>query len=114
MPTTTDINGKSIYWHRELPPLGAELLGEHVVEATSSRVRGSLAQRGELWDAAYRDLMERVQLRLRQEIARLGGAYAHVLDESIDSRHDDATGEAWLHGVFKYTLYGDRPAGRSG
>jgi hypothetical protein len=31
--------------------------------------------------------------------------YAHVLDESIDSRHDGATGEAWLQGRFTYMLY---------
>jgi hypothetical protein len=43
--------------------------------------------------------------RLRQEIARLGGDYAHVLDEHIDSRHNDVTGEAWLQGRFSYTLY---------
>jgi hypothetical protein len=43
--------------------------------------------------------------RLAQEIARLGGDYAHVHDESIDTRHDDATGEAWLHGRFSYMLF---------
>ena len=41
--------------------------------------------------------MENAQIRMTQEIHRLGGHYAHVLDESIDSRHDDATGEAWLY-----------------
>ncbi len=43
--------------------------------------------------------------RLEQEVTRLGGDYAHVLDESIESRHDDATRETWLHGQFKYVLY---------
>ena len=43
--------------------------------------------------------------RLTEEIARLGGRYAHVREESIDTRHDNATGEAWLHGRFGYTLY---------
>jgi hypothetical protein len=28
-----------------------------------------------------------------------------VHDESIDSKHDDAAGEAWLHGRFSYMLY---------
>jgi hypothetical protein len=28
-----------------------------------------------------------------------------VLDESIDNRRDEATGEAWLHGLFTYALY---------
>ena len=43
--------------------------------------------------------------RLEQEIARLGGDYAHVLSESIEPRHDETTGEAWLHGAFTYTLF---------
>ena len=46
-----DTNRKCIYWHRELPPLEAEMIGEHVLEAMSSRVPGSLAHRGELWIA---------------------------------------------------------------
>jgi hypothetical protein len=38
-------------------------------------------------------------------VARLGGRYAHVLDEHIDSRRDDSSGESWLHGRFTYVLY---------
>lgn len=45
------------------------------------------------------------RIRLTQEIARLGGQYLHVLDESVDSRHDDVTRESWLHGRFSYVLY---------
>jgi hypothetical protein len=101
---TTDDN-KIIYWHRELPPLDAELIAEHTVEATSSRVPGTLSHRDELWDRCYRELMSNAGARLAQEIVRLGGHCAHVLDESIDARHDDAAGEAWLHGRFTYTLY---------
>src|SRR5580765_4406712 len=29
---------KVVYWHRELPPLDAEPMGEHTVEANSMRV----------------------------------------------------------------------------
>src|SRR4249920_2942730 len=29
---------KTVYWHRELPPLEAEMLGEHTLEASSDRV----------------------------------------------------------------------------
>jgi hypothetical protein len=105
VPTIGDSARKCIYWHRELPPVDAELIDEHVLEATSSRVQGSLAHRDELWDRAYRELIENTQSRMNQEIDRLGGHYAHVLDESIDSRHDNATGEAWLHGRFTYALY---------
>jgi hypothetical protein len=38
-----------VYWHRELPPIDAEIIAEHVVEANSSRVLGTLAHRDELW-----------------------------------------------------------------
>ena len=62
-----------------------------------------------LWDRCYRDLMAQTHIRLEREIARLGGHYAHVLEEVIDSRRDDAMGETWLQGRFKYALY-RRPA----
>lgn len=101
---------ESIYWHRQLPPAHAEVMAEHVIEAASSRVRGSLAHRDELWDRCYADLMDSARRRLKQEIVRLGGDYAHVLAESIEGRHDDATGEVWLHGCFTYMLYRQRPA----
>ena len=105
MTSRLDSNARSIYWHRELPPLSAELMGEHTIEATSGRVPGTIAHRDELWDRCYRDLMAQTNVRLNREIARLGGHYAHVLDEVVDSRHDDATGETWLRGRFSYALY---------
>lgn|SRR5262249_25382803 len=98
-------NGKAIYWHRELPPLNAEALGEHTVEATSGRVHGTFLHGDERWDHCHKELMDSTRSRLEQEIVRLGGRYAHVLGESINSRHDDANGEAWLHGKFTYMLY---------
>jgi hypothetical protein len=104
-PIVGNSNGKWVYWHRELPPLEAEMLGEHVVEAMSSRVPSSIAHGGKRWDGAYHELLENAQTRMKQEIARLAGRYAHVLDESIDSRRDEATGEAWLHALFTYELY---------
>jgi hypothetical protein len=94
-----------VYWHRELPPSDAEQMGEHVVEVNSARVPSTLAHRDELWDQCYEDLMAGARARLKQEVARLGGNYAHVLDESVESRHDDVTGENWLHGCFMYMLY---------
>jgi hypothetical protein len=39
---------RRVYWHRELPPVDAEIMGEHVLEAVSERVQGSLALRDEL------------------------------------------------------------------
>jgi len=94
-----------VYWHRQLPPVTAEVIDDHVVEATSGRVPGTLSHRDELWDRCYQELMATAQARIEQELARLGGDFAHVHDESIDSKHDDATGEAWLHGRFSYMLY---------
>ena len=87
------------------PTLGANIMGEHVLEATSGRVQGTLAHRDELWDRCYRDLLANTRERFTQEINRLGGRYAHVLDEHVDSRHDDVAGEAWLRGRFTYVLY---------
>jgi hypothetical protein len=94
-----------IYWHRELPPFDAESMGEHIVEATSEHVPHTLAHRDELWQRCYEDLMAKARIRLEQEIDRLGGDYAHVLDEHVESRYDGVTGESWLHGRFCYMLY---------
>ena len=103
--SVTDAPSKIIYWHRELPPIDAAALGEHTVEATSHRVPDTLEHREELWNRGKEDLMTQTRERLAEEIARLGGRYAHVLNESIDTRHDEVTGEAWLHGCFTYMLY---------
>ena len=113
MNATIDDNRlRIVYWHRELPPLDAELVAEHTVEANSSRVSGTLAHRDELWDQCYRGLMANAESRLVQEVARLGGHFAHVHDEAIDPKHDDGAGEAWLHGRFSYMLYTRPPAPR--
>jgi hypothetical protein len=98
-------SSKIIYWHRELPPLDAQMMGEHVLEAASGRVPGTLAHRDELWSQCYEELMVQVRTRLEQEVARLGGDYAHVLSESVDSKHDAIVSQAWLHGTFTYMLY---------
>ena len=103
------IDRKVIYWHRDLPPVNAEVIGEHTVDAASKRVPGTLAHRDELWDRCYEELMAQTGVRLEQEVVRLGGDYAHVLYETIEPKHDDAKGEAWLHGRFTYVLY-RRPA----
>ncbi len=97
---------KTVFWHRELPPIESELMDEHAVEADSRRVAGTLAHRSELWDECYQDLMKNAESRLVEEITRLGGQFAHVHGESIGAKHDDAAGEAWLHGTFTYILYG--------
>lgn len=101
-----------VFWHRDLPPLEAELVGEHTVEANSNRVPGTLAYRDDLWDQCYRELMVNAESRLVQEVTRLGGHFAHVYDEAIDSKRDDAAGEAWLHGRFSYMLFRRPPESR--
>lgn len=109
MSVTPVDGGKVVYWRLDLPPLDAEVLTDHTVEATSGRVANTLSHRDELWQQCYDELMAAANARLVQEVARLGGDCAHVHDESIDTRHDDATGEAWLHGRFAFVLY-RRPA----
>ena len=84
-------------------------MDEHSLEATSGRVPGTIAHRDELWDRCYGELMANANARLAQEVARLGGHYAHVHDESIDTRHDDAAGETWLRGRFSYVLFRKAP-----
>ena len=105
IPTLDGKHGQIVYGHRDLPLLDAESVAEHTVEATSGRVAGTLSHRDELWDRCYRELMASVHALLAQEITRLGGDGAHVHDESIDTRHDEAAGEAWLHGCFSGHVY---------
>ena len=107
MATTTERETPILYWHRELPPLTAEAMGEHTLEATSRRVSARFSRADEEWNRSYEDLMTRVRARMAQEVARLGGHYAHVGEELITPQHDDALGEAWLYGRFQYVLYRD-------
>lgn len=101
-------NRAPVYWHRSLPPLDAEPIGEYTLEATSSRVPGTLSHRDDLWNRCYQELMLNTEARLVQEIARLAGNYAHVHDEWIEPRRNNAAGEAWLYGRFSYVLYRKR------
>ena len=103
---------KKVFWHRELPPIDSELMAEHAIEANSSRVAGTLAHRNELWNQCYQELMTNAESRLGDEVTRLGGNFAHVHGESIGAKHDDAAGEAWLHGSFTYILYGQPATSR--
>jgi hypothetical protein len=49
--------------------------------------------------------MAQARIRIGQEVDCVGGNCAHVLNELIDSKHDGATGEAWLHGRFSCMIY---------
>lgn len=95
----------NICWHRDLPPADAEPMGEHTVEATSRRVAHTLIHSGELWGRCYEELMAHARQRLEQEITRLGGDCAHVLEEHIESKSDPVGNESWLEGRFRYMLY---------
>lgn len=94
-----------IYWHRQLPPLAVDPVDEHSIEADSPRVPGTIAHRDELWDACQRGLMREIEQRLTNEVDRLGGRCARVLDERIEVKHDAVSDEAWLHGRYTYMLY---------
>ena len=113
MTATASAETPILYWHRELPPLTAEAIGEYTLETTSRHVAAGLSRAGEEWGRCHADLMMQARGRLEQEVARLGGDYAHVGEELISARHDDAIGEAWLYGRFRYVLYrepGDAPS----
>ena len=101
----TDTPTQIVYWHRELPPLEAEPMSEHTVEADSPRVPDTLARRDELWKECPRGLIAAVQRRIGQEVSRLEGRFAHVLDERIEIKRDSVHSEAWLHGRYTYMLY---------
>jgi hypothetical protein len=94
-----------IYWRRDLPPLSEKVEGEHEVTATSNRVHASWSERAQLWGRCYDNLMTHASERITQEVVRLGGSCAHVTDEAVTSHQDDATGEFWLSGTFRFVMY---------
>lgn len=102
---TASATPTTVFWHRELPPPNAEPVEVHTVTAVSRRVPGTIADRDLLWTSCYDSLLAEADARMHQELARLNGQYAHVYDESIDPRHDEATGETWLSGRFNYVMY---------
>src|SRR5215475_5880958 len=100
-----DLKVRTTYWHRDLPPIDAQPMGEHTIEANSARIPGTIARRDALWDECQQGLTAEVESRLAQEVARLGGRWAHVLNERIDTKRDPVTNETWLHGRYSYVLY---------
>ena len=96
----------TIYWHRQLPPLDAEAVDEHTVEADSAHVTGEFLHRDDrLWENCEQDLTRAASRRLEQELRRLGGRCARILDEHIEPKFDEVHAEAWLHGRYTYMLY---------
>jgi hypothetical protein len=95
---------KLVYWHRELPPLHDRLAGEHVLAAHSDPIPYSFAERDALYERCLASLKARVTTRIEQEIHRLGGSCAHVLDEHIEPQVDSAKGEYSLRARVSYVL----------
>ncbi len=97
---------KIVYWRRELPPLSEQIEGEHELEADSAPLHyDSSIARHALWGTSYPMLLERAEARMVQEVARLGGSCAHVVDEVISAKVDDANAMFSLHGRFRYVMY---------
>ena len=94
-----------VCWRRELPPLSEQIEGEHEVTATSERIHASWAERDALWGRCTDSLMARARERITQEVLRLGGTCAHVVDEAVTSRRDDGAEEFWLEGRFSFVMY---------
>lgn len=103
-----------IYWRRELPPLSEQIEGEHEVEAESPHVHYDYGNREAMWGKSYGPLMEEAERRMAQEVARLGGSCAHVLEEVVTAKTNDATAMFWLHGRFRYVMYVHPKPGASG
>lgn len=106
---TATVANQVIYWRRELPPLSELIEGTHEIEAESPRINNDLTHRSELWKQCYPPLLEAAERRTIQELARLGGSCAHIVDEQIVAGIDDATGEFWLHGRFRFVMYRHPP-----
>lgn len=96
-----------IFWYHELPPLSAQVLDTHVLEAQSDPIPWRFADRETLWAESQPSLDAAVRERLTQELDRLGAAYAHVVDEHIEEHTDPATATFELRGRYDYVAYVD-------
>jgi hypothetical protein len=105
MTSAIDAPPQIVFWHRDLPPVDAEPLGEHIVEANSQHVPDTLAHRDELWEECQAVLAADAARRIDQEVRRLGGRFAHVLEERINIKRDNVQNDAWMHGCYTYMLY---------
>ena len=100
---------KRIYWHRELPPQSADPAGEHWVEARSEPIPYLYSRKNELWGQCIDSLSAHARERLLDELDRLGGDYAHVMDEAVTVKIDHEKSLYWLEGRYDYMLYRDPP-----
>ena len=89
------------YRHRDLPPVTAELMADYRWKRRAVAWRHH-HHRDELWQHRYDELMANVADRLRQEITRLGGDYAHVHDGpsmcgTMTRRMKPGCTAGWIH-----------------
>jgi hypothetical protein len=94
-----------IYWRRELPPLSEQIEGEHEIEAESPHIHFDVGRRETMWGISYGPLMAEAERRMIQEVLRMGGSCAHVLEEVVTAKIDDASSIFWLRGRFRYVMY---------
>ncbi len=99
---------KRIFWHGDLPPLEAEMLDEHWVVARSDAVKYRFDHKTELWAQCVDSLRVNLEHRLGQEIRRLGGDYAHILDERVVPKIDHESDTYCLEGRYDYVLFRDQ------
>ena len=102
-----------VYWRQELPPLSELLEGEHEIEAESAHVHYDFGDRQAMWRECYGLLATVAEERVRQEISRLGGSCAHIIEEQITARTDDGSALFWLRGRFRFLMY-RHPGGAAG
>lgn len=93
-----------VFFGRDLPPLGEVVEGEHTIEADSPALPID-ACHDALWDDGSSALQTEVTRRIEQELLRLGGSCAHVVEARLEPKVDYATGKMWLHGRYAYVLY---------
>lgn len=99
------MNHGVVYWKRDLPPLSEEIEGEHEVEAESSHLHYDCGRREAMWATCYGLLQQAAEERIRQELRRLGGSCAHVVDEAVTAKTNDADAVFWLRGRFRFVMY---------
>ncbi len=94
-----------LFWHRDLPPVGATPLPVELLEAHSTPVPFHWAGRETHWVEARPDYDRIVRERLLQELDRLGADFAHIVDEHIEEHVDATTQTFTLRGNVRYIPY---------
>jgi len=96
---------KRIYWHSDLPPLEDKIAGKYQVTAESDPIPLDYRHKDELRGRSEPSLALRLEDRLGQEIDRLGGHCAHILEEHITPVIDYHNNQYRLRGTYTYVLF---------